>query len=199
MRLGECIINYFQAIIYQWKSKGLKESEAGLSRRLLKRIQDQHQRPFVGGSFLTPVARRYIVLDDSKYSADRCCIFLSFPYFSVTKPKAQKPFVKGDPKHPVRTLMQSHYRLNETVERDEEQCIKLLQGERLKACIDAPDEESEHLHSQQTKGRIYVPQLWGHSQQTKERIYVPQLWGLIIGLSKYLPSDLMFKNLTSNR
>ena len=176
MRLAECKTNNPKAIINQWKSLGLKESEAGLSRRLLKRIRDQHQRPFVGGSFLTPVARRYIVLDDSKYSADRCCIFLSFPYFAVTKPRAQKSFVKGDPKHPVRTLLQSHYRLNETVERDEDQCIKLLQGKRLKACIDAPGIETEHLHR----------------QQIKERIYVPQLWGLIIGLSKPLPSDQMF-------
>ena len=183
MRLAECIINYFQAIINQWKFRGLKESEAGLSRRLLKRIRAQHQRPFVGGSFLTPVARRYIVLDDSKYSADRCCIFLSFPYFAVTKPQAEKRFAKGDSKHPVRKLLQSHYRLNETVERDDDQCIKLLQAKKLKSCIEAPIKETAHLNN----------------RQTKERIYVPQLWGLIIGLSRPSPSDLIFDEAKSNR
>ena len=185
MRLAGCMINYFQAIINQWKSQGLKESEAGLSRRLLKRIQVQHQRPFVGGSFLTPVARRYIVLDDSKYSADRCCIFLSFPYFAVTEPHAENLFVKGESKHPVRTLLQSHYRLNETVERDkdQDQCIKLLQGKNLKSCIDPPDMETPHLNG----------------REAKERIYVPQLWGLIIGLSKPSPSDLIFDEAKSNR
>ena len=176
MRLADCIVKYFQAIIHQWKSQGLKESEAGLSRRLLKRIQVQHQRPFVGGSFLTPVARRYIVLDDSKYSADRCCIFLSFPYFAVTEPQAENPIAKGESKHPMRTLLQSHYRLNKTVERDKDQCIKLLRGKNLKSCIEAPDMETAHLNS----------------RETKERIYVPQLWGLIIGLSKSFPSDLIF-------
>ena len=161
----------------------MKESEAGLSRRLLKRIQVQHQRPFVDGSFLTPVARRYIVLDDSKYSADRCCIFLSFPYFEVTEPRAENHFVKGESKHSVRTLLQSHYRLNETVERDKDQCIKLLQGKNLKSCIDAPDKETTHLNN----------------REIKERIYVPQLWGLIIGLSKPSPSELAFDEAKLNR
>ena len=183
MRLAECMINYFQAIIYQWKSQGLKESEAVLSRRLLKRIQVQHQRPFVGGSFLAPVARRYIILDDSKYSADRCCIFLSFPYFAVTEPQAETPIVKGESKHPVRTLLQSHYRLNETVERDKNQCIKLLQGKNLKSCIEPPDLQTAHLNS----------------REIKERIYVPQLWGLIIGLSKPSPSNLIFDEAKSYR
>ena len=176
MRLAESQTNHFKVIINQWKSMGLKESEAGLTRRLLNRVRDQHQRPFIGGSFLTPVALRYIVLDDSKYSPDRCVIFLSFPYFAVTKPQAGKLFKKGDPKHPVRTLLQSHYRLNETVERDKNQCIGLLKGKKLKSCIDAPDKETAHLNS----------------KKTKELICVPQLWGLIIGLSKLLPSDLIF-------
>ena len=176
MTLVESKVNHSKEIVSQWKSRGLKESEAGLTRRLLKRIQDQHQRPFIGGSFLTPIARRYIVLDDSKYSADRCCIFLNFPYFAVTKPKAENSFVKGSPKHPVRTLLQSHYRLNETDERDKHQCIRLLQGKQLMSCIDAPDEESAHLNG----------------EKTKELIYVPQLWGLIIGLSKLLLSDPVF-------
>ena len=174
--MAESHVNHFKEIVNKWKSRGLKESEAGLTRRLLKRIQDQHQRPFIGGSFLTPIARRYIVLDDSKYSPDRCCIFLSFPYFAVTKPKAENPFVKGDPKHPVRTLLQSHYRLNKTVERDKDQCIRLLQGKELKSCIDAPDMETDHLNN----------------EETKELIYVPQLWGLIIGLGKVLPPDSVF-------
>lgn len=84
--------------------------------------------------------------------------------------------MKGDPKHPVRTLLQSHYRLNKTVERDKDQCISLLQGKNLKSCIDAPDMETAHLNS----------------RKAKELIYVPQLWGLIIGLSMFLPSDPVF-------
>lgn len=98
----------------------------------------------------------------------------------------------------MRTLLQSHYRLNETVERDKDQCIKLLQGKNLKSCIDAPDKEIAHLNSRETKGRIYVPQLLS-SREIKERIYVPQLWGLIIGLSKPSPSELMFDQADANR
>ena len=91
-------------------------------------------------------------------------------------PHAEKSFAKGDPKHPVRTLLQSHYRLNRTVERDKDQCIRLLHGKNLTSCIDAPDIETAHFNS----------------GKTKELIYVPQLWGLIIGLSKFLPSDPVF-------
>lgn len=138
----------------------MQESEVGLTRRLLKRVRAQSQRPFVGGSFVTPSALRYDILNDSKYSADKCCIFINFPYFLVANPQARKLLAKGDPKNPMRTLLQSHYRLNETTERDKMQCIKMLNSEKLKSCILSPSAETAHLTDEFADHLIHVPQMW---------------------------------------
>lgn len=54
------------------RSHGLQESEIGLSKRLINRIRLVAEQTFVNGKFLNPTAIRYDVLDDSKYSKDRC-------------------------------------------------------------------------------------------------------------------------------
>ena len=133
-------------------------------------MRTEAQRPFAGGSFLTLTAFRYDILDDSRYSADKCCIFLSFPYFAVAKPQAKKSFGKGDLRHPMRTLLQSHYRLNDTSEKDREQCIRMLDGETLKSCINALKAEVAQL-SCGVNGEV---------------VHVPQMWALVLGLSKLL-------------
>lgn len=83
----------------------------------------------MGGSFLTPLALRYDLLDDSRYSVDKCCIFLSFPYFDLHKAQPLVPSKKRDTEHPQRTLLQSRYRLNKTAARDQSQCVRMLKGE----------------------------------------------------------------------
>lgn len=147
---------------------GLQESEIGLTRRLINWIGLVSERSFVHGRYLDPTALRYDMLDDSRYNKDRCSIFLGFPYFVVRKPEAKRStFSKGAPEHPLRTLLQSRYRLNETTQRDESQCITELPGDKLKSCIRAPHSDTAHLTH----------------QKVEELIYVPQLWTLIIGLS----------------
>ncbi|KAL8704098.1 MAG: hypothetical protein Q9201_002732 [Fulgogasparrea decipioides] len=144
---------------------GLQDSEVGLTKRLLKRVRLVSERAFVGGSFLTPTAIRYDMLNDSRYGADKCCAFLNFPFFAVRKAQKKAAFVKGDSKHPTRTLLQSRYRLNETIDRDDSQCIRMLDARSLKSCIKAPEAETAHL----TRGGV------------DELIYVPQMWALIMG------------------
>ena len=147
---------------------GLQESEIGLTKRLINRIRVDSERSFVNGNFLIPTAIRYDMLDDSRYNKDRCSIFLGFPYFAVKKQEEEKlgAFSKGARQHPARTLLQSRYRLNKTTKRDESQCITELSGDKLKSCIEAPPDATEHL----TRKKV------------EELIYVPQLWTLIIGL-----------------
>ena len=161
-----------EGIVTRSRSQGLQQSDIGLTRRLLKRVRRLAERDFIGGSFLFPLAQRYEYLDDSRYSVDKYCIFLSFPYFAVAEPYPTKPYKKGNVEHPVRTLLQSRYRLNETVERDKFQCIRRLKREALKACINATDPECAQTLS----------------KRADELVHVPQLWALIIGVGRLLRS-----------
>ena len=157
----------------------LQESEIGLTKRLISRVRAVSERSFVGGSFLNLTAIRYDMLDDSRYNKDRCSIFLSFPYFSIKKPELKSnAYSKGAPEHPTRTLLQSRYRLNKTIKRDESQCISNLTGDKLKACIKAPDLDTAHL----TRRKV------------DERVHVAQLWTLIIGLGESITPRVEVKN-----
>ena len=152
------------------RSQGVQESEIGLTRRLLKRVRLESERPFVGGKFLTPMALRYDSLDNSKYSADKCCIFLAFPYFEIRKEQRKQIIVKDDQEHRVRSLLQSVYRLNDTVERDKTQSIRMLSRKKLAACIKAEKEDVSDI-----------------SRKAKEElIFVPQLWALVLGLDRLM-------------
>lgn len=159
-------LDELETLAAQLKPSGLQESEIGLTRRLLNRVKLVTERAFVGGSFLAPTAIRYDMFDASSYGRDKRCMFLSFPYFAVTKAQSRVTFRKGDSRHSTRTLLQSRYRLNETVERDNAQCIRMLDADSLNSCIKAPWAETSHLTQ----------------KVTDELIYVPQLWGLILGL-----------------
>ena len=163
-------IDMLEDMITRSRPQGLQNSEAGLTRRLLKRVRKLAERVFVGGSFLTPLALRYDILDDSKYSVDKCCIFLSFPYFAIEKVRPRNIFTKGSNEHPPRTLLQSAYRLNDTVEQEKFQSIRMLKSETLRSCIDAISRDTAHLSR----------------DVTEELIYVPQLWALILGLDRMI-------------
>ena len=137
-------------------------SERGLTRRLIQRVRTVAERDFVGGRFLNATAIRYDNQDISRYTVDKTCIFFSFPYFNVAKPELRKHFRKREDQHPPRTLLQSHYRLNKTIERDKFQCISML----------------KEVKSTEEKRKSRV----GRPKMVKDLVYVPQLWGVIAGL-----------------
>ena len=126
----------------------------------MKNVAARAQKDFIGGSFLAPLTLRYDTLKDSRYSYNKSCTFLSFPYFAVAKTQEKKAFQKGDRDHPVRALLQTHYRLVDTTERDKVQTIKILAGTTLKQYISAPEEELEHLSHSPVSELIHVPQMW---------------------------------------
>ena len=164
-----------QTRVHECQSQSSSSSERALSRRLLKRVRNVAETEFVGGRFLTPLALRYDNQDVSRYTVDRTCIFFSFPYFLVAKPGLRKHFEKDDPRHPARTLLQSHYRLNRTIDRDEYQCISLLKSGTVATSINASD-----------KGRQ------GRSKSAiEELVFVPQLWGIIDGLGMWIMDGLL--------
>lgn len=149
-----------EMLVSQLKFSGLQDSEVGLTKRLLKRVQLVTERAFVGGSFLSPTAIRYDMLNDSRYGGDKCCAFLNFPYLAVMRAQKTMAFGRGDSRHPTRTLLQSRYRLNETGDRDDSQCIRMLDARSLKSCIEDPRGETTCLTGKLDDELIYVPQLW---------------------------------------
>ena len=148
-------------IVNQYQSPGLSGGERGLTRRLLKRVRNEAERDFVGGRFLIPLALRYDNQDISRYTVDKTCIFFGFPYFEIAKPGLRHHFDKGSPQHPPRTLLQSHFRLNKTTDRDEYQCISLLGEGAVASSINAINNSKRNLSGKTIEDLVYVPQLWG--------------------------------------
>ena len=165
--LGTYLAKYAKAAIKECENQLLSKSEVFLTRRLLKRLRTVAERPFAGGRYLTPLTLRYDSQDVSRYTVDKTCIFFSFPYLAMATPDFREHFSKGDNKHPARTLLQSHYRLNNTTNRDKFQCIRLLKDHEVRSCVNDGDE-----------GDKSSPQ----AEKTQLLLYVPQFWGIIVGL-----------------
>ena len=106
----------------------------------------------------------------SRYTVDKTCIFFSFPYLAMATSEFRKHFSKGHYEHPARTLLQSHYRLNNTIDRDRFQCIRLLKGHEVRSCVNISDEGDKIS-------------LLG--KETQQLLYVPQFWGIIVGLGMF--------------
>ena len=153
-------LEQLEKLVSQLKSSRLQDSEVGLTKPLLKRVQLVTERAFVGGSFLSPTAIRYDMLNDSRYGGDKCCAFLNFPYLAVMRAQKTMAFGRGDSRHPTRTLLQSRYHLNETGDRDDSQCIRMVDARSLKSCIKDPRAGTTWLAGKGDDKLIYVPQLW---------------------------------------
>ena len=158
-----------QEAIKECENQLLSKAEVDLTRRLLRRLRTVAERPFAGGRYLTPLALRYDSQDVSRYTVDKTCIFFSFPYLAMATPEFRKHFPKGHHEHPPRTLLQSHYRLNNTTERDQFQCIRLLKAHEVRSYVKPSDGDDGSG-------------IWG--KKTQQLLYVPQFWGIIIGLGR---------------
>jgi hypothetical protein len=134
-----------------------------LTRRLLKRVWATDERDFIGGKFLIPGTTRYD--GQSKNDDEKPCTFFNFPYFSVerphTKTQSQRQPAGGDLEHPVRTLLQSRYRLEATDVRDQDQSITKLTRREVNTCIRPPfNYTGQGMNNNKSKPIIHVPQLW---------------------------------------
>ncbi|KAL9102114.1 MAG: hypothetical protein Q9163_002698 [Psora crenata] len=165
-------ISKFLSAVSECRRQGLSDSEYGLAKRLTTRLSMDSERPFIGGRYLMPWTLRYDNQDVSKYTVDKTCIFFNFPYLYLASVGLRKYYDKGHLEHPPRTLLQSHYRLNKTQDRDKLQCVKWLKGRKLMSFLAASeDEKLERSH-----------------RKTDEFLYVPQLWGMIVGLDTLITS-----------
>jgi hypothetical protein len=134
-----------------------------LTRRLLKRVWATDERDFIGGKFLIPGATRYD--GQSKNDDEKPCTFFNFPYFSVeiprTRTQSQVQPAGGNLEHPVRTLLQSRYRLEATDDRDQDQSITKLTRREVNTCIrPSSNHAGQNINNNKSKPIIHVPQLW---------------------------------------
>jgi hypothetical protein len=120
------------------------------------------ERDFVGGKFLNPATTRYD--GQSKNDDEIPCTFFNFPYFSLEKRHAKtnrEAEVPGTSvEHPIRTLLQSRYRLEATDTRDLEQSITNLSRSEVRTCIRPSPNRYEENVDNKSKPIIHVPQLW---------------------------------------
>lgn len=148
------------------------------------------ERNYVGGKFLITGPIRYDGRLLERDDDDHPCIFFSFPYLAVgdfhdgaraaatsrpdqsaaqgeqcdTHGSARGLFkTKKTSIHPVRTLLQSRYRLESTKKRDDNQSITTLTKKEVKDCISASKDPARQVDGVKSKPKIHVPQLWGLS------------------------------------
>ena len=151
----------------------ITDTESSLLRRLLKRVQSKAEHECIDGRSLDPITLRYDIMNTSRNGIDRFCIFLCFPYLSVNQPRKIESEGLGLEGHPMRTLLQSQYRMINTTKRDDEQCIRLLSGRMLDSCLDSLNGERKQPHSQSHGQLVHVSQMWavvfGDGKSSKTR------------------------------
>ena len=120
------------------RSSGLADGVTTVTKSLLSRVQLEEERNFRFGHYLNPCAIRYDgkVLDEKE--SYRSSTFLNFPYFSLERRPSHPPVIANDPayrSYPTRTLLQSRYRLEDTLKRDGEQAVTKLSAHETEDCI----------------------------------------------------------------
>jgi hypothetical protein len=153
----------FKDLFSRYVSKHVDSGVKDLTRRLLKRVWATDERDFIGGKFLIPGATRYD--GQSKNADEKPCTFFNFPYFSVERPhtrtQPQVQPVGGNLEHPVRTLLQSRYRLEATDARDQDQSITKLTRREVNTCIQPSSNYArQDVNNHKSKPIIHIPQLW---------------------------------------
>ena len=165
-------MNECQSQVFSGKDRG----PTGL---LIQRVRTAAEKDFVGGRFLIPTSTRVDNQDLSRYTVDRTWVLFSFPHSYIAKAEFRQHFRQKENQHPPRTLLQSHYRLNKTIDRDEYQCISLLK--------EVNSTEQEEPEREKRKRRLCCP------KAVEDLVYVPQLWGVIAGLGMCILRLLVYR------
>lgn len=118
-----------------------EQKTKALLHTLLEKVKP-FEKTYVHGRYLEPTVVRVTGkdVDDSKAPKTMRAIFINYPYFALDKIQETKTLKKGGA-HPPRSLLQAHFRLSSTKDRDELQVVRNV-----------------------TKGKdsriLYVPQVW---------------------------------------
>ena len=135
------------------RTPGLGDDDLALVGRLLNKVRNTSEKKFVHGRYLKPITLVYEGEDPdlgaSHHVEERpvrkTATFVSFPVFTTSHPKRHTS-TKEFEGHPVRSLLQSRYRLESTRRRDKEQVITKTTSIR--------DQLAHDTHV------VHVPQIW---------------------------------------
>ena len=101
------------------------------------------EKTFAGGHYLQPSVIRYDGEIPFGDVPDRPCTFVNFPYLCLENPDKLNLLPEEvdarKRKFPVRSLLQSRYRLQLTSEKDLKQSISALTNEQVDTCIQPTD------------------------------------------------------------
>lgn len=121
---------------------GLEDDDLALVGRLIRKVKKTSEKQFVHGRYLKPITLVYDGEDpDGGSKIPKTATFVSLPIFTTECPRKHTS-TREDDLHPVRALLQSHYRLESTRKRDRAQVI-------TKSAL---HEKQDHV--------VHVPQIW---------------------------------------
>jgi hypothetical protein len=122
---------------------GLEKDEVALVLCLLKKVRQTCKKDFMHGrySYLIPVSLRYDGSDPGIENSENAkhATFFSLPYFCLRPLRTLKHLTDGSSQYPTRSLLQSHYRLESTYERDKRQVVRELGRWRNGEALYLPD------------------------------------------------------------
>ena len=119
---------------------GLEDDDLALAARLLNKVQRTCEKQFVHGRYLKPTVLVYDGADPEETAKDqKTATFISLPIFTTESERHHKS-TKDHELHPVRSLLQSRYRLESTKSRDKDQVIRKINS------------KAAHV--------VHVPQIW---------------------------------------
>ncbi|KIW75983.1 hypothetical protein Z517_10728 [Fonsecaea pedrosoi CBS 271.37] len=128
-----------QSVVDKYARSGLEDGIDRLADGLLRRMFSNEEKTFVGGYYLQPGVIRYDGETPLQDVPDRPCTFVNFPYLCLEWPRELEALPEepdpGNRKFPVRSLLQSRYRLQLTREKDQKQSISALTNRQVNACI----------------------------------------------------------------
>lgn len=135
----------------------------GLGKRLLKRVYSSDERHYVGGKFLLPTAIRYDGQSKNPGEEEKPCLFFNFPYLSLehhhcsTCARCNRD---GPEDHPMRSLFQFRYRLQNTRVKDGAQVVANMDAAIISRCLPGAVQEAFIEKCGREAPLIHVPQLW---------------------------------------
>ncbi|KAG9191011.1 hypothetical protein G6011_09099 [Alternaria panax] len=106
-----------------------------LTREMLRKLQKEKIRPFLGGRFIEPGT--VLRADESDQTDPQSVIFSCLPYFGLGQAK-EKPSGLNHPLFPPRTLMESFYPYEPVRERDGEQSYRKFGNNHSHKIIHVP-------------------------------------------------------------
>jgi hypothetical protein len=106
---------------------GLHDEERAIILRTIKKVRQTSEKHFIHGKYLEPIAIRYNGNEKGPSGAEetKFVTFFNCPWFGL-RPLLRLQTDKDAPVFPIRTLIQSHYKLESTNRRDRGQIITKL-------------------------------------------------------------------------